>query len=247
MGKRRRGYFKHFNDSSGGDTLRLLAVKREYMAIALFWHLLEKCNQQNSSKIEIETEVLRSHYNCRTATLVSCCEALCGASASVQFYKTDTKLHFQLVNYSEYQDLKSTKNPRKSDETAPIKDKRLKIKDKRLNKKETDSLFEKEILVVYEAFPKKVGKSKGLKILRRDVQDQEALTSLQKAIKNYANYVSDSDPKFIKHFSTWASEWRDWVDFEPEEKPKQKTQKIDQDVLEVARRNEMLEMGYAVK
>lgn len=65
-------------------------------------------------------------------------------------------------------------------------------------------------------YPRKIGKSRGLKKCVRDVKKNER-HDFELAIKNYADFVQqqNTEEKFIKHFSSWVGEWRDWI-----EKPK---------------------------
>lgn len=66
-----------------------------------------------------------------------------------------------------------------------------------------------------DVFPRKQGKTRGLKKCKTDVKKSE-LKDFEIAIHNYSNYVEANDIKreFTKHFSTWVSEWRDWIDVE---------------------------------
>lgn len=65
----------------------------------------------------------------------------------------------------------------------------------------------------YERYPRKVGKSKGISKAKREVQTRDELANFNQAIANYRAYVlrEKTEPSFIKHFSTFVSEWRDWV------------------------------------
>lgn len=67
---------------------------------------------------------------------------------------------------------------------------------------------------VYEIFPRKVGKQKGLGILRRSVKTPEDFVLLTHAVKKYRDHVAQeqTEARYIKHFSTWATSWRDWCD-----------------------------------
>lgn len=67
----------------------------------------------------------------------------------------------------------------------------------------------------YRRFPRKEGKSKGLKKLKSEIKTPEDFEKLIQAIENYAMSRRGQDPQFSKHFSTFASEWRDWIDFSP--------------------------------
>lgn len=71
------------------------------------------------------------------------------------------------------------------------------------------SLFDLES--IYSVYPRKVGKSVGLKRLSGSVSSVEEFNDLVKAVENYRREVAGRETRHIKHFSSWASEWRDWV------------------------------------
>jgi hypothetical protein len=62
-----------------------------------------------------------------------------------------------------------------------------------------------------EHYPKKAGKSRGLKYLAKDIKTPEDVASFGVAVRRYAS--SDEVIRgYVKHFSTFAHEWRDWLD-----------------------------------
>jgi hypothetical protein len=68
---------------------------------------------------------------------------------------------------------------------------------------------------VYDAYPRKEGKTKGLARLRSQVTTPEAFEQLKRAVENYAAKVKAEgmDRQFVQHFSTWANDnWRDYID-----------------------------------
>lgn len=65
--------------------------------------------------------------------------------------------------------------------------------------------------VYLDLYPRKIGKSKGIRHLAR-VMKAEELPLLEKAIRNYSKFSENKSPEYIKHFSTFASEWRDWIE-----------------------------------
>lgn len=77
------------------------------------------------------------------------------------------------------------------------------------------SRFDLESL--YQGYPRKVGKGKGISKLRSMLTKQEDYDSVGIAIRNYASYCKTHgiEPRFIKHFSTFVNEWRDWLDPDP--------------------------------
>lgn len=70
------------------------------------------------------------------------------------------------------------------------------------------------LLKAYDAYPRKIGKSKGLAKAVRDIRDEDEIGAFGEAVSNYALYVKAQglEQKFIKHFSTFVGEWRDWLD-----------------------------------
>lgn len=72
---------------------------------------------------------------------------------------------------------------------------------------------------VYRAYPRKEGKAGGLKRLAAQLASPEVAASALRAAENYASHclAEGRELAFVKHFSTWVSEWRDWV--KPEATP----------------------------
>ncbi len=77
---------------------------------------------------------------------------------------------------------------------------------------------------IYELYPRKLGKASGLKKLKRQVKSREKYDLCFAAVVSYANHCKREriEMKFIKHFSTWANTWEDWVP-QLNEKPLQLT------------------------
>lgn len=67
--------------------------------------------------------------------------------------------------------------------------------------------------IVYQRYPKKVGKQRGLSIAKKQIRSLADFESLQLAIENYKKYLEEqkTEPQFIKHFSTFMGSWRDWL------------------------------------
>ena len=67
---------------------------------------------------------------------------------------------------------------------------------------------------VYSMYPLKRGKSRGIAKLQKAITSQEQYENLTRAIENYAAIckTENTKPKYIKHFSTFAGEWEDYVD-----------------------------------
>lgn len=64
-----------------------------------------------------------------------------------------------------------------------------------------------------EIYPLKKGRSKGVEVLLKSWREDDSIDSLISAITRYRDEVvaSGTEKRFIKHFSTFAAEWRDWL------------------------------------
>lgn len=89
------------------------------------------------------------------------------------------------------------------------------------NKKRVMNYFE-QILELYKKYPRKMGKSIGIKKLVKEIKSDEDLEQLSGAIENYANHClrNKTEEQYIKHFSTFAVCWRDWAETQPTTQPK---------------------------
>jgi len=91
--------------------------------------------------------------------------------------------------------------------------------------KEKDNVLRNEFEKIYsEIYPLKKGKTKGISFLLKDLKPEEKPEDVKLAAQKYANdvKVSKTEKKYIKHFSTWAHEWRDWKDLNAGEGPSAK-------------------------
>ena len=65
-------------------------------------------------------------------------------------------------------------------------------------------------------YPRKIGKTLGIKKLLKEIKNETDLIDLNAAIQNYKKLCisNQTEPQFIKHFSTFASCWRDYLEVE---------------------------------
>jgi len=68
----------------------------------------------------------------------------------------------------------------------------------------------------YERYPRKQGKAKGLERLRRNLKTLGDLGDFSRAVFHYCEHcdLNNLEPRFIMHFSTFANQWRDWINEE---------------------------------
>lgn len=69
---------------------------------------------------------------------------------------------------------------------------------------------------LYKKYPRKDGKTKGIAACRVQIKSPEDFAALSLAVDRYAEHckLTKTETRFIKHFSTFMSTWRDWL--EPE-------------------------------
>jgi hypothetical protein len=65
---------------------------------------------------------------------------------------------------------------------------------------------------VYDEYPKKIGKKKGLEKLKRIMKTEQIAHKYYDAQCNYIRYVEEIrlDNQFIKQFDTFVNSWEDW-------------------------------------
>ena len=102
------------------------------------------------------------------------------------------------------------------------------------NERKISLIADFDFEAVYKNYPRKVGKEKGIKSLKASIKTTEDFDALSKAILNYAKEceLNATEPRFVKHFSSFVSVWRDFVDFIPADRSKAPTKKRDWSFLE---------------
>jgi len=74
---------------------------------------------------------------------------------------------------------------------------------------------------LYRKYPRKEGKTKGLQACKAQIKSPEEYRALSFAIDRYSAHVKrqGTELKFVKHFSSFMSCWRDWIEPEPADPP----------------------------
>lgn len=84
---------------------------------------------------------------------------------------------------------------------------------------------------LYEKFPRKQGKQKGIEKLQSIIKTQDDYDNVMQGIIKYKNYcdTNQTDKKYIKHFSTWVNSfgWKD--EYEIELTPEQKLIEVEKE------------------
>jgi hypothetical protein len=81
--------------------------------------------------------------------------------------------------------------------------------------KQRATVFRAELDLIYKTkYPRKEGKARGMIKLMREIQTPDDLTLFDKAVSNFAAHHKrmGTQAQYLKHFSTFAAEWRDWID-----------------------------------
>jgi hypothetical protein len=91
-----------------------------------------------------------------------------------------------------------------------------KEKEKENREKIKTEVFQKLQEIYENYYPRKIGKTKGLEKLVKEVSLEE-VPNFNKAVFNYVAECKrqETPQNFIKHFSTFATEWKDWIEFNP--------------------------------
>lgn len=73
---------------------------------------------------------------------------------------------------------------------------------------------DRDLALLYAGYPRKEGKSRGLKKLKADISSPADLGAFLTAVENYRATLKrkGTEDDYVKLFSTFAHEWRDWLD-----------------------------------
>lgn len=126
MATRRRGYFKHFNDASQGQTLQRFFTARAYREACLFWAIIERANQLNASEFTERIDYFTRILNLRPSTFERVSTTMCSLSDNLVVEIHGNFAQISLPNYAKYQDLRAN-NAQQIRSPLKIKDKRLNI------------------------------------------------------------------------------------------------------------------------
>lgn len=67
---------------------------------------------------------------------------------------------------------------------------------------------------LYQLYPRKIGKTVGMKKAVRDVKSEQDYADLEAAIRRFTAHLraSGTEPQYIPYFQTFMTSWRDWLD-----------------------------------
>ena len=81
-----------------------------------------------------------------------------------------------------------------------------------------ESIYKPQFAIedLYQLYPRKLGKKKGLLTLTRLINNQKKFDDVKTEIINYSAFLKKEqvEPKFIKHFPTFINNYTDWLDLE---------------------------------
>ncbi len=74
--------------------------------------------------------------------------------------------------------------------------------------------FSEELDFIYSDYPRKEGRGNGMKKAKREIKTEDDLKLLVIAGENYKNFceAENREKKYILMFSTFMSQWRDWIE-----------------------------------
>lgn len=116
-----------------------------------------------------------------------------------------------IVNYEDYQDANQQTNQQSTSVQPTANQQVTTSQERKKNKKKKNISCQFDFESVYQDYPRKEGRSKGIDKLNREIKTPEDYALFSRAVKNYSKKVDElgAEKRFIKHFSTFVTEWRD--------------------------------------
>lgn len=116
-----------------------------------------------------------------------------------------------ICNYNIYQDPKIYKRPSKrqsSDQAATTNN----------NDKERKEIYSAAFESIWKDYPSLLGKGKAYGHFQKSVESEKDLENIKKALHNYKHHLRVKTWKSAQNGSTWFKNWKEWVDYQEEEK-----------------------------
>ena len=88
---------------------------------------------------------------------------------------------------------------------------------------------------LWKLYPNNDGKKDALRHFNASVLTKQDIVDIKKALDNYLEHVKTKAPKYIKNGSTWFNNWKDWIEYIPnndKESSYDKSQRIYKEVME---------------
>lgn len=129
------------------------------------------------------------------------------ASALTGLTERGIKEHLQAIENTGVATIDNQKTPLTGNGTAT---------NERTNERTTSKTEVFDFESVYLNYPRKVGKAQGIKKCRSKIKTPEQYKKLCKAVDNYSQMCqsSQTEKKYIKHFSTFMNCWEDFLELE---------------------------------
>lgn len=213
-------WFKHWGEASRGHTLSTLWANGDVEGIALFWLILElvcryKKRDSDVGEITISWDVLSRETNWKPS---KCRRVLARISPVSQIELSEKQTGyatFLVHNWLKYQDSRGGKRVSKKEQNHVRREKR---EERRENTDSAPIGVEFDFEVLYQNYPRRIGKAKAFKVLQSTIKTNEDYSQLDQAIKNYASEVArlKTEEKYIKHFSSFIGSienqsWREYI------------------------------------
>jgi hypothetical protein len=80
---------------------------------------------------------------------------------------------------------------------------------------ENSTRLEFDLDAIYALYPRKIGKTPGLRKLKKEIKTKGDYDDAITAATRFAEFIKGRDPQYIPYFSTWANQWRDWINPDP--------------------------------
>jgi hypothetical protein len=213
MPKMNYRYFRHRLDASDDPKLQTLIDEMGIVALGYYYSLLEIYGKHYDDKKEngavlIHRRVIANTWRKRVD---SCDKVLTKLQLSdlLVYTKCENTYSIDIPNFPKYYGYYGNNTLDKSSKESKVK--KSKVKE---IKKEQKSKFDLE--EIYANYPRKEGKSAGIKKLTQVIKNQVEYDSVLQGAKDYKKHceINETEKRYIKIFSSWVNQecWKDTYD-----------------------------------
>jgi hypothetical protein len=210
-------WFKHYTDASRSEKLASLREKTGLEGYAKYWLLVELLAEKfdgNCTTFRINKKTLGIHLGYYRHTLAL---QWLDIGQTLGLYKFHCEDHVYVIVFDKLLEIKDnhTRNLQVTTKSVAPRKEENRIEKSKSNSKSAKPVIKSKfnIDLIYDEYPRKIGKKNGMKKLHEIIKTQESYDKIMQGIKNYKQHCSQEsiETKYIKQFSTFVNgeHWED--------------------------------------
>lgn len=228
-------WFKHHSDMSMNDKIGKLEAKYGLVGYAVYLKILEMCalnwDEVSDPVFSFSSKQIKNKLRLKSKQT----DFILGLMSDLNLFQISKYEDEVIIKAPKLAEIKKRYEKKHAEDTRQPRGNPTPNKKGDNKKGEGDkkgASFDLEF--IYQAYPRKEGKKIGLERLEKIITSQEIYDQVLLAVNNYAKIKQGEDLKFIKQFSSFVSNWTDYLEIQLSEQEKSiaNIERIQQEALD---------------